>query len=470
VIVRDIDSDITFSPDGHRIAYARANDPEIGKYQLLTATLDGNNEKVLQIRPSNELSRYLSWSHGGNRLARPVVQPGNDLGAIDVFDIDTGKTDRLAGFDDKLPRELKWSPDGRGIFVNYSTRGPNFVRGQIGFLPSTGEKFQPITRDTNGYTTLTVSADGRTLATVQTKTNHSVYVVPGFGTKSAQANPLPSQIQDARWLNWSSDGNLLASDGARLWRIGADGKNSAQLIADSNADISDLGTCGPYVIFAWRFHEGTNSAIWRVNPDGSNAVRLTSGKSDRDPVCSSDQRWVYYRAESAVANARIERASSDASGKSEPLLGSTNFRGFILSAPFSIPERSSRSVEMSISSDGKILAYVVDEVNAETQEDTETIALLNVESPSSPRLLAANPHISGGVQFTPDRKAIAYPIRENGIDNIWVQPLDGSAGHQITHFTSDQIDSFHWSPEGRSLALLRHHSESDVVLLQETKP
>jgi eukaryotic-like serine/threonine-protein kinase len=94
---------------------------------------------------------------------------------------------------------------------------------------------------------------------------------------------------------------------------------------------------------------------------------------------------------------------------------------------------------------------------------------LNLESRTSPRLLDVNPHISGGVQFTPDGKAVVYPIRENGVDNLWVQPLDGSAGHQITHFASEQIDSFHWSPDGKTLALLRGHSESDVVLLQESK-
>ena len=76
---------------------------------------------------------------------------------------------------------------------------------------------------------------------------------------------------------------------------------------------------------------------------------------------------------------------------------------------------------------------------------------------------------TGGLAFTPDGKGVAYPIHENGVDNIWIQPLDGSPGHQITHFTSEKIDSFHWSPDGKTLGILRSHSESDVVLLQETK-
>jgi hypothetical protein len=53
---------------------------------------------------------------------------------------------------------------------------------------------------------------------------------------------------------------------------------------------------------------------------------------------------------------------------------------------------------------------------------------------------------------------------------VWVQPLDGSPGHQITKFDSEQILSFHWSPDGKNLGVLRGHTDSDVVLLQEAKP
>jgi hypothetical protein len=46
-------------------------------------------------------------------------------------------------------------------------------------------------------------------------------------------------------------------------------------------------------------------------------------------------------------------------------------------------------------------------------------------------------HCSGqGLQFTSDSKSVAYSIRENGVDNVWVQPLDGSAGHALMHFTT----------------------------------
>ena len=62
------------------------------------------------------------------------------------------------------------------------------------------------------------------------------------------------------------------------------------------------------------------------------------------------------------------------------------------------------------------------------------------------------------------------PVREKGVDNIWIQPIDDSAGRQITHLNSEQIFSFHWSPDGKNLGILRGHTDSDVVLLEESKP
>src|SRR5271155_4561869 len=50
-LVRDVDGGPAFSPDGKRMTYVRANDPEPGKYRLLSSSLDGSDEKILQIAP-----------------------------------------------------------------------------------------------------------------------------------------------------------------------------------------------------------------------------------------------------------------------------------------------------------------------------------------------------------------------------------------------------------------------------------
>jgi serine/threonine protein kinase len=457
-VVRDIDTDITFSPDGRRIAYARANDPEIGKYRLLTAGLDGGDEKLLQVGPGLETPLYLAWSPNGNEIVYDLPRPQNAFGGIDIFDLGAGKPYSTT-FRDKRVYELKWSPDGRGIFALCGLKGPHFDRAQIAFLPNAATELQPITRDTNSYATLTVSADGRTLATVQKKTTRNVYLLPGAGSQSAQVSPLPTRVQEIQRLNWTAEGTLLANDGARLWRMGLDGENPTQLLADPTAFMLTPSACGAgYIVFPWAFHGGTNSAnIWRVNADGSSPLKLTNGEFDHNSVCSPDQKWVYYTDQGADRG-RIMRVPLNGSGKPEAVPGSADFHGLIA------------GVDMSISANGKTLAYAVEVVNAETQQRTAKVALLNLDAPTSPRLLDANPHWTGGVQFAPDGNAVVYPIREKGVDNLWVQPLDGSPGHQMTNFNSEQIGSFHWSPDRKSLGILRGHSESDVVLLQESKP
>jgi len=49
-----------------------------------------------------------------------------------------------------------------------------------------------------------------------------------------------------------------------------------------------------------------------------------------------------------------------------------------------------------------------------------------------------------------------------------LQPLDGSPGRQITQFQNDAIQFFLYSPDGKSLGVMRTHTESDVVLLRDT--
>jgi serine/threonine protein kinase len=461
-MVRGIDSDVTFSSDGRRIAFARANVPEAGKYRLVTANLGGGDERVLQIAaPASDAPSFVAWSPKDDKLAYRLFKPDQALGGIALFDIGTSKINRFATFDDKLTLDFKWLPDGHGLLALFSQKGPDYYRrSQIGFFPEGGEQLQPVTRDTNSYTTLTLSGDGKTLATVQTKATQNLYVLPAAGSQLTQANPLLPQGQYVYWFDWSADGNLVFSDFTRLLRIGIDSNVPTQLIGDSNAAIVELAGCGThYFVFSWTFHVGTNSTnVWRTNADGTNPVKLTDGKNDRGPVCSADEKWVYYW---DLARQQLWRVPVDGSGKPEIFPGSAVAR--------TIPTGTA----LSHSPDGKLLAYVL--ATTPTPEDPYPqykVALLELSStPSPPRLIDADERISsGGLNLTPDGKAVAYPIRENGVDNLWVQPLDGSRGRQITYFDSEQILNFRWSPDGRNLCLLRGHTDSDVVLIHESSP
>jgi hypothetical protein len=53
--------------------------------------------------------------------------------------------------------------------------------------------------------------------------------------------------------------------------------------------------------------------------------------------------------------------------------------------------------------------------------------------------------------------------------SLWLQPLDGSHGKEITNFKSELIMDFKWSFDGSKLALTRGHTDSDVVLIRESE-
>ena len=461
IIVRDIDTDIGFSPDGHRMAYIRANDPELGKYRLLSANLDGNDEKALLIAQAlggNRGPTYVAWSPDGEHIALSLWPIDDGLSAIATFDINSNKLERLATFQDKWINELKWASDGSGLFVNYQQAGPNFYRAQLAFLPIGGGTLQPITRDTNGYTTLTRSSDGRTLATVQVKTAQTLYLVPGTGSTNPESSPVLPRGEYVSGFGWEHNGNLLVGESGRLLRMGPDGGNSNQILGDGASQVLEPTACGDrYLVFSWRFHgDSKHSNIWRANADGSNPVKLTDAESQY-PICSPDQKWVYFRNRSAN---QVWRVALGGSGKAEAIPRAIAPKTFLFGS------------RPAISPDGKTLANVViTAVNPESMMPSDLFTLINPDSDSEPRVIKADPRIAtAAAWFTPDGKALAYAIRENGVDNIWLQPLDGSPGRKITNFNADQITDMHWSPDGKALGVLRTHSDSDVVLLQETKP
>ena len=83
-------------------------------------------------------------------------------------------------------------------------------------------------------------------------------------------------------------------------------------------------------------------------------------------------------------------------------------------------------------------------------------------------MLDADPRISGNVTFASGGEAVTYPIRVNGVDNVWLQPLDGSPGRQLTDFKSQQIGAIRWSPDDKMLGVGRYNTESDVVLIRQS--
>jgi len=54
------------------------------------------------------------------------------------------------------------------------------------------------------------------------------------------------------------------------------------------------------------------------------------------------------------------------------------------------------------------------------------------------------------------------------VDNLWKRVLEGGTPQQVTYFTSEKILGYAYSPDGKKLAMVRGHTESDAVLLHDS--
>jgi Tol biopolymer transport system component len=276
--------------------------------------------------------------------------------------------------------------------------------------------------------------------------------VPGIATRKT----LPS-------FSWTGDGQLLISHGDRLVRQHTDGSHAVTILSDPAAWISDPVSCDNdrWIALNWMVHgEGSANRIWRANPDGSSAVPLTSGEFGSLWGCSPDGKWLYYTQQ--ITNGVLRVA---ASGGQPELVPGAN-------------PPNSLTIQAALSRDGKTLAIFTSVLNPESKTYSNRIVLDNLDSgvqnlDVDPALKAdfrtQGPPDSAGFRFSPDGKSIAFVIDEAGVDNIWMQPLDGSKGRKLTNFNdSERIQDFRWSPDAKTLALLRFSSVSDVILLRDT--
>ena len=452
VIARDVDTNVTCSPDGESIAYARARAPAVGEWSLFQADADGNNEKPLLVGASGHVPLDLAWSPNGKRIAAAF------FGGVTIFDLATRRMSSFArgvGF----AQRLVWAADGHSIFVDYHIPvSPQF---QIGNLSFPEGRFRNITNDASSYLSASLSADGKTLAIVQIEDNHEIDLLPASGT--GPTSVVPPKISLATF-DWTPDGQLLFTAGHQLMRIRTDGTDATTLLNDNDGWLKDVVSCADRTIaVTWNGRaEGKGWPLWRANPDGSGAARLTEN-AGTVWACSPDSKWLYFTSGSRLGSFRIRSTG----GKPETL------------SDFDIPK--TRYEGQTLSADGQTLALFVGQEDPQTHVHTNKIILVKAHVhgknavtsiPVCPQCtlgsVSNGPVGNNAIHFTPDGKAVALLIEDKGVDNVWIQPLDGSKGRQITHFDSQYIQDFRWSPDGKRLAIHRWSPSGDVVLLRDS--
>lgn len=446
-LATDIDSNITFSPDGRQFAFLRYNDPDPGKYRLIIQPTGGGDEKTLASGPLTQCLFGLSWSPDGKVIVCGVLQPDGALSGLVATDASTGQQ-KVFFHTDSILADIAWLPDGKGLLVLDRDRTSNYNRHQIGYVSYPEGKYRSITRDINDYSALSLSSDGHILATVLNESHWNLFVMPSASTNPGDAKQITSG-KPVSEFSWSPDGKLVIAEETSLSSVDPDSGAKANLSVDEHSVAVQPSACanGRYIVFVTAGFSGKRTQIIaRIDAAGGNLKAVTDGKVDEDPVCSPDGRWVYYR--DIANNGQLMRV---------PVEGGT-------------PEKFSDkpvAAHFGLSPDGKFLAFITFQHVGEH----EFQLILLPTDPTQPAKTLAFQHPSvGNIQFSHDGKALVYPIRDHDVDNLWSQPLDGSPGKQLTNFTSEHIgDSFGWSLDGSKLAVIRGHTDSDVVLIRDSQ-
>jgi serine/threonine protein kinase/Tol biopolymer transport system component len=448
-LITDVDTNITFSPDGHSLAYTVMNNPELGKFRLVTYSLETAEGKTLVTGSMNQALYAPAWSPDGKTIVCVVYTIRDAISGLMAVDAVTGKQELIFESKDGPLFSPAWLPDGSSLLALYLGLETSFSRHEIVEISYRDRKVRAVTHDIGDYGSLSLSADGLMLATVLGQSHFDLFAEPASDPGRSQAQQITTGARLSSFA-WTPDGQMIL-DGDALNLFNPDNGSKTPLTSPKQDGVAFWPSAcanGRYVVFTLMGHGGVRTEpVWRMDAGGGNLKQLSDGKRDWYPVCSPDGKWVYYSDQ--FNGAKLTRVPLDG-GKSERLS--------------ELP-----AYQFDISPDGKLAAF---DTFASPSIAKKQLALVPVDSPGNTKILDLQRSVptNGAVRFAHDGKAVFYNFHDQEAENLWLQPLDDSPGKQITNFKTEQITDFHCSFDGSKLGMLRGHTDSDVVLLEEAKP
>jgi Tol biopolymer transport system component len=440
-------SAVGFSRDGAQFAFVRKNQADMA---LMVANTDGTGEpRTLAVlkRPDAFFDSGPSWSPDGKRIVSGMLN-GTATGYCTVVEVpvEGGELRPVGSQRWAVVGRLLWLSDGSGLIMSAQ---PEFssIGTQIWFLSYPNGEVRRITNDLNGYgeNSVGLTADDRTIATIQQVNNSSIWVTAPNEDESQARQILKTNLSDI--VSWSPDGKIVYSsrtgESWDIWSINPDGSETKPVTADAFID-QQPSVCGDGRYIVFQSNRARSWNIWRMNRDGSNQKQLTDGSYvDLYPACSADGRSVVFM--------------SGRSGKWA--IWKVGIDG---GAPVQLTDRPSHAP--AISPDDKLISYFYRNGDANGQP---MLGIIPFEGGAPVKTLELPPSVQPiAFAWTPDGRSIAYLDSGSGILNVWSKPLDGGPPKQLTNFKSEFLTSFAFSREGK-IAVYRWSAMRDIVLIKD---
>ncbi len=444
-LVDDVDSAVSFSPDGQQMVYLRDSSPDASS-SLIIAHEDGTGERVLSKLP---LPGYHdpAWSPDGKWIAASVVEPGSkSLGRLVLLDPGSGK-EKTVYAGSAILNKPTWTPDSKHLLFIFHDISSDW-NGQVGEIAIAAGKLHRITNDLNAYSNLTLSltSDGKQLIAIQITPEAGVF------TMSAAANAAASlkQIDDHRDVSvrWLPDGRLLTIDyDGHIAVMNADGSNRS-IIYQEHLPMGGLSVCsnGQEALFYMPAKDTKAINIWKLEVQSGAVTALTKGRIDQNPICSPDSKNFLY---ASFAQGRQLLMEMPLAGGQPKQIGdkTTNFGVF--------------------SPDGQQIAALVGEGTGINYR--ALIAIIPAQGGLAVKAFPPARSISNFFQYSADGQALYYPVTERGVSNMVMQPIGSTMITPQTHFDKFTIYGYDYDWKNKRLALARGRNNTDVVLLTQTQ-
>jgi serine/threonine protein kinase len=427
-VLRDVDSSVSFSPDGKQFTFMRGS-LERSVIEVRIANADGSGDHLLASLPAVlAFMNGVAWSPDGKIIAVPFVQSGEqNRWMLDAVQVADGTIKEVFSGLDALGKPA-WLPDGSALVIQ--------IDASFWLAPFPSGERRRLTNDLSDYSgeALDLTHDGKTLVTIENRQTSHVFVLPGGRTAQAR------QISFGETFDFpvvsGPAGKLLVHRASGLVLMNADGSQRTQ-VAPGRRIAFTVSSCDDrYLVFSTI--DDNKAQLLRTDADGANPAKLIDGVVRSE--CSPDGKWVLYPSASGHELYRL------------PIEGGTP----TLIASFPIFVNAG-----TFSPDGKWIAYAYTEPGP---VPTPTISVISVDG-GPPVHVFGVPINFDGVRWSPDQKGIQYMLTKNGASNVWEQPLSGGAAHQITNFSSGRIFGFAWSRDGKQLLLAKGDVTTDVVLI-----
>lgn len=435
-IVFDVDTIVSFSPDGTKMAFGRGLPPD-GKNAIVIANADGSSEReLLRTDRLGAGPTPAHWSLDGTKIITMMRTLRGGLHAeLIAIDVATGQWKMIGPLRWRRIVDTALLADGSGIVMS-AIGMDGALRPQIWIQPYPEGDPVRVTNDTNAYETVSVTSDGTALATTMVVAAGDLVACDGAEESGCKpltpvtADQLPYEISVARTGAIVYDFDR--GEGSDIAIIDAPGAPPRILTTDHQSNRPTISADGKTIAFQSR-RVGNVPASFVMDSDGGGVRKVMEAAR---PLISPDGKMIVgYGAASDLLRV--------------PTAGGTVVK---------IADRANGACAIDAQSARVAYSY--------WKNENGKNALYVAVAPLAGGPPQTDMRFNGGgrLRFTPSGDALMYTRNVNGAFNIFTQALTGGDAKQLTHFRSGEIATYDVGPDGK-LIMTRGERHADVIVI-----